>query len=89
MLGLAEFCFGALSRDAGAEWGRESLAPPSFVRLSFARFSFERFESSRELPAADPPFFAGGVNGRNPSFDLVLFPAAEFTRASFGDMAGA
>ena len=33
--------------------------------------------------------FAGGVKGRNPSFDLARFPGVEFTRDSFGDMAGA
>ena len=46
------------------------------------------------------PLFDGGVNGRNPSFDLPAeFEAPEFetpwlaagdaTRASLGDMAGA
>ena len=44
--------------------------------------------SARDSPLEDA-FFVGGVNGRNPSFEVPRLPAGvEGPRASFGDMAG-
>ena len=61
-------------------------------------FGLGVFSARGWLPAEDSPFrdspfedafFAGGVNGRNPSFELPRLPAGvEGPRASFGDMAG-
>ena len=85
---LGTLSLGAFSRGCVAAWGsccgwaalgRLSLAPPEFPRDSWA---------VEALP------FAGGVKGRNPSFDFPFafprFPAAvDATRASLGDIAGA
>jgi hypothetical protein len=85
-LGREEFCLGALSLGCGVEC---VMLEPFCGRVSLERLAFPRV-----LFPADPPFLAGGVNGRNPSFDLVPFPAVapprvELTRASLGDMVGA
>ena len=64
-------------------------------RLSFARVSFRFGVLSLRLLLVEFPPFDGGVNGRNPSFDLPVefgvpwFAAGDATRASLGDMAGA
>jgi hypothetical protein len=81
-----EFGLGAVDLGGEAECGcdRDSFCG----RLWFERLSF-RFDkfSVRLLLLVEAPF-AGGVNGRNPSFEFPLFPVGA-TRASFGDMAGA
>jgi hypothetical protein len=37
----------------------------------------------------DPPLLDGGVKGRNPALEFVLFAGEDGPRACFGDIAGA
>jgi hypothetical protein len=69
-----ELCFGCDS-ECGVLCGRDSFAA-GLLSLRSAEFEVELFE--------------GGVNDRNPSFELPRLPAAgDDARASLGDIAGA